>query len=112
MQLVKQKNRYKRDAFFRACEQIPPSAHPPERVYLLWEMHVIRRRDDDNAWASLKWTLDAIRQPRKGESFAWRQGISERKGWIVDDDSAHVLHQHLEQYVKREAMLVLTIRAP
>ncbi len=110
MQLVKQKNRYKSNAFFSACSQSPPLTHPPERVGILWELHVKRLRDEDNAWASIKWALDAIRQPRKGETFRWRRGISESKGWIVDDDKVHVPKQHLEQYQHAETRLIVTIR--
>ena len=109
MELVKQKNAYKRDVFFAACSQVAPSSSPPEIVVVEYELYLVRLRDTDNAWASLKWAIDALRLPRKGESVHWRNGISERKGYLVDDDPAHIVEDTLEQFVSNKPRLVVTI---
>lgn len=112
MARVRWKNETKRATWFAACSQRTPKSKPPEKVTIDAHFRLHNLRDEDNLTASLKYALDALRIPRKGESFPWREGLAERKGYFVDDSPEHmVLNKPTQEVDRSNKGLTLTIAA-
>lgn len=93
-QVTRMKNRWKREAWAQACAGSggPPVSDPPPLVLVRVTYRVAGGgwRDPDNRTWGLKLVLDLLRLP-KGDPPAWRRGLFERKGWLVDDDDEHAV---------------------
>ena len=101
MELVKQKNGYKRSAWVLCCSRNAPQSHPPDNVTVWVKFRLKRLRDEDNLYASCKWLLDVLKLPRKGDVISWKQGIAEAKGYFVDD-SPDRMKLHVSQEKDRK----------
>jgi hypothetical protein len=95
----RQQREYQWRCWVAALEQARPPAEPPERVRIRATLFVKQLRDEDNADASRKWVLDALRQ--KQGSRTWRQGLYEDRGYFVDDDPAHCSVEKVVQEIDR-----------
>lgn len=84
MVLHREKMSYQREAWLAAVQQEKPKADPPKVVHVNATLWLVKKRDEDNATASVKWALDALKQKQTGE-LRWREGIAENKGYFVDD---------------------------
>lgn len=110
MEKSRQKNDYRKRAWVAAIQQHPPVIHPPERVVATALCRVHNLRDEDNLAGALKWTWDALKQEQNG-AMRWRQGVADRKGYLVDDDPAHLHVASVEQEIDRNEQGVdLTLR--
>jgi hypothetical protein len=105
-----QKDEYRELVWAKALRQGRPVRDPPERVRVHATLYLCKLRDEDNATGSLKWTLDALRQKQQGH-MKWRQGIADKCGFFVDDDSERLTLTVEQVRVKHrpEERLELTI---
>lgn len=90
MALHRQKMEYQREAWLAAIRQHKPMRDPPEHVEVRPTLYLSRKiRDEDNAAASVKFALDALRQKQQGD-LKWREGIAHLCGYFIDDDAEHM----------------------
>jgi hypothetical protein len=97
------KNEYRKQAWARACQQAMPRAEQdlPRLVRVHATFFVRNRRDRvDNLPGSLKWALDTLKARQTGD-VAWRQGMYDQKGYLIDDSEAYCAPGVLEQHVER-----------
>ena len=85
----REKNEYRKRCWAAAIVQAKPDRDPPCEVRVSATLYLCRLRDEDNASASLKWTLDALKQRQEADPW-WRQGIADQCGWFVDDSPVHM----------------------
>lgn len=102
MQAVRMKNQYKRRCWVEAMGQVTPTVDPPEKVVVKAHFRLHNLRDEDNLTASLKYALDALRCPQKGEDVSWRQGLAERKGYLLNDAPPNCAVLRPTQEIDRE----------
>lgn len=110
------KDIHRREVWMAAIAQHRPTMDPPVRVVVHATFHLARTlRDEDNLRASLKWTLDALRQVQQGD-VRWRwwhgAGVYHECGYFLDDDPAHMTLGRVEQVrvrTKKEERLLLRI---
>lgn len=84
MVLHREKMGYQREAWLAAVQQEKPRRDPPKLVHVTATLQLCRKRDADNATASVKWALDALKQKQLG-GLEWREGIAHLCGYFVDD---------------------------
>lgn len=101
MERVRWKNDTRWQTWREAIQQEPPKADPPDPVLVKASFRLRNLRDEDNLAASLKYVLDALRLPTDGEDVAWRRGLYERKGYLVDDAPEHLTLDTVEQEIDR-----------
>lgn len=85
----REKNDYRRRCWVEAIGQHKPWRDPPEKVVMFARFRLLRKRDEDNLAASLKWVLDALKQKQEGDVW-WRQGVYDRCGYLLDDGPDHL----------------------
>jgi hypothetical protein len=108
------KDRYRAQVWASAVRQAMPRAVQdlPQRVRIDVELSVWNRLDDDNATASCKWLIDALKAVQTGRC-RWRAGVYETKGYLIDDGPAHMELGDVVQHVDRKKLgsrAVVTIR--
>lgn len=89
MERAKVKNRYRREAWAAVIQQEKPWIAPPAFVEVTAVFFTQNPWDEDNRTAGLKFILDALKQEQTG-NMRWRQGISDRCGYFIDDDPGHM----------------------
>lgn len=94
------KRKYQKRAWADAIRQARPFRDPPAHVTLHAHFRVHNVRDEDNLKASLKWTLDALRQKQSGKD--WRGGVYSLSGYLIDDDPTHMTLGRVTQEVDRK----------
>lgn len=95
--LYRAKRAYQRECWLAACGQELPPHTPPAHVRVKAARYYAKHpQDDDNAVASLKWPLDALKQLQRGK-LDWRQGVCPTRGFFVDDDPGHLTLLGVEQ---------------
>jgi hypothetical protein len=87
---ARERNAYKAHVWTAACRQLAPFVEPPAYVRIDAELRLFGLRDRDNAWSSLKWALDALRQKQRQSVPAYRHGLYLGRGFFIDDDDAHL----------------------
>lgn len=113
--MQRQKDDYRRAVWVAAIAQHRPYRDPPEYVSVWATLYLCRLRDEDNATASIKWTLDALRQVQQGAcKWRWHKGagLYQECGYFVDDDPVRLTLSVDQQRVrkKKEERLVVEIR--
>lgn len=110
MMLHREKVGYQREAWLAAVQQEKPKADPPPTVEVHAVLRLCRKRDADNATASVKWALDALRQKQTGE-LRWREGIATNKGYFYDDGPEYLRLEVSQEKVKQrvEERLEVTV---
>lgn len=89
---------YQRRAWLRAIQQHRPLRDPPRHVRVVAVLHHTGQpRDQDNAVASLKWALDALKQRQAG-ALRWRQNAYDLCGYFIDDDPEHLMLASVGQH--------------
>lgn len=114
MVLHREKKAYQREAWAAAVQQALPKVAEelPARSEVFATLRLTHLRDEDNASASVKWALDALRQHQTGD-LDWRGGIAWNKGYFIDDDPARLsVAKPVQERVRKKAdvALVLEIR--
>lgn len=94
------KRKYQKRAWSVAIRQQKPWRDPPEHVTVHAHFRVHNLRDGDNLKASLKWTLDALRQAQTGKD--WRNGVYSKCGYLVDDNPTHMTLGRVTQEIDRK----------
>ena len=97
----REKRAYQAATWLSACAQHRPQRRPPEVVVVEAVLFLPRKRDDDNATASVKWALDALRREQAGD-LRWRQGVADLCGYFVDDAPQYLRLAGVRQVVDRE----------
>jgi hypothetical protein len=101
MQLHRRKRKYQTTCWAAAISQSRPSRDPAGLVKVDAHFRLHNLRDEtDNLPASLKWTLDALRQAQQG-SVGWRQGVYDKCGYFLDDDPRHLSTGAITQVIDR-----------
>jgi len=112
MELHRQKNAYRKQAWAQAVVQVKPTRDPPERVRVRATFYMARlTRDEDNLTASLKFVGDCLKQRQTGDLW-WRQSVADLCGYFTEDDPAHLILEkpvQLRVKTKREERLELEI---
>ena len=103
MAMVRWKNKTKADTWTRAVQQCRPFTDPPQRVRVTAHFRLWNLRDEDNLYASLKATLDALKQNQPTtDNLKWRHGVCECRGYFWDDSPKHLTLEKPTQKIDRK----------
>lgn len=85
-----------------AIQQIKPFKDPHRLVSVHAAFRLHNLRDPDNLEASVKSVLDALKlRPASRDKLKWKRGFFLDRGYLFDDDPAHVASISAEQTINR-----------